>query len=164
MAVEAAVVGVEDTRAQTGEMDLGDALQLAGYWRVGVLDGGRIALGGLVQNVRAPEGVEPRLPEEVHDGAASDGRGVEPLVPVHNALPLLPVRDAGHQPVAVQVLDACHRHSRQREGAEHAGTHADCCDDVLLVGVQLARYAAEPSLRAEGVRLARVPDIHRPEV
>ena len=101
VAVEAAVVDVEDAGAEVGHVHLGDALQLLGDGSVGVLDVGGVHPGRFVQDVGAFQGVQTGLAHVVHDSAAADGGGVHPGEAVKDLVPLDLLGDAGEQAVVV---------------------------------------------------------------
>ena len=73
VAVEAAVVAVEDARAKVGHVDLGYPLELVGQRGVGVLDVGGVLLRGHLEDVGGGQGVEAGLAQVVHDETAADG-------------------------------------------------------------------------------------------
>ncbi len=60
--------------------------------------------------------------------------------------------------------DAGHRHAGSDQRTRQARSHADHLHDVFLVRIEFARDAAEPAFGPDLLRLAGVPDVHRPEV
>ena len=164
VAVEAAVVAVEDPSAQVRQVYLGDALQLLSDGAVGVLHGGGIRLRGRAEDIRALQSVQPRLSQEIHDRASADVLGVQVLVPLQDAVPLALLGYSCQQAVVAQVVHRRHGHTRQGHRTKHAGTEADSGDHVFLVRVDVADHLAQPALGAQGVRLTGMPDVHRAEV
>ena len=164
VAVEAAVIDVEDAGAEVGHVHLGDALQLLGDGGVGVLNVGGVHHGGLVQDVGAFQGVQAGLAQIVHHGAATDGRRVHPGEAVQYLVPLFNLGDAGKQAVVVQVVNDRHRGPGQCQGPEQRGTEADRGEHVFFAGVQVAGGAAQPTLGSKLDGLAGVPDVHRAEM
>ena len=70
----------------------------------------------------------------------------------------------GHQTDVIEVADRRNRYARHHKRSRQPATDVDRRQHVLFVGVYVADCATEPSLGSDLVRLAGVPDVHRPEV
>ena len=146
VAIEAAVVAVEDAGAQVGLVHLRDALQLGSDRGVRVFNAGRVHARGHVEDVGCLHGVQAGLAQVVHNGAGSDGRGIQAGKPVKDLVPLFGLVNAGQQAEVVQVVHAGHRNAGQSQGAREAGAEADGGYHILLVGVNFLGGATQPAL------------------
>ena len=164
VAVEAAVVDVEDAGAEVGHVHLSDTFQLFGDGGVGVLNVRGVHPRGFVQDVGAFQGVEAGLAHVVHDGAAADGRRVHSGEAVQNLGPLFFLSDPGEQAVVIEVIDNRNRGPGKGQGPEQRRTEADGGQYVLFAGVQVASGAAQPTLGSQRDGLTGVPDVHRAEM
>ena len=165
MRVEAAVVAVEHARSEVGEMHLRDRPSASGRSRCSGYFTSDLYLPGATFRMSAP---------------FSESR---PVVPRYSITPLpsigLYIRakrssiarrcclvlDARQEAVGLERAGhAGHRHARHGQGAEQAWAEAHGRDHVLLLRVELAHNAAQPSLGADLVGLAGVPDVHGAEM
>src|SRR3954453_2758515 len=164
MRVEGAVVAVEDAAADLGDMNLRDALQLAGDRRFRILHGRGVFLRRDLDDVLAFQRIDRRLAQIIHDRTAADRRAVHIGEAVEYMGPLIALH-LRQEAVALEwPCDAGHRHAGADQRARQARPHADHLNDVFLVRVEFARNAPEPSLGPDLFRLAGVPDVHRTEM
>ena len=115
--VVAAVLGVDDSRSEVGEMHARGVAEATGYRVAGVLDVGGVRLGHLLEYVRALENVETGAGDVLPRGAASDGLSVHLLEYVERLLTLFIAGDAGHNSVVVQIADGGNRDALFGHGA-----------------------------------------------
>ena len=164
MAVKTAVIAVENPRPQTGLMHLGNPLQLAGNGRIRILHIRGVALRRHLENVRGFHRIQPGLPQIIHHRAAANGRRIQPRKAIQNLVPLLHFVNAGQQPKGLQVIHARHRHGGQCQRPRQARPETHRSNHILLVRVHFLGRPAQPALRPQLVRLAGMPNVHRPEM
>ena len=162
--VVAAVRGVEDARAQPGQMDAGHVAQATGDGAVAILHGRAVARFRLLKFGSPRDDVEAGLRKVVQHHAGAD------LVPIHALEDFqrrgaaLRIVDAGEQTVGVQVVEGGHRHAGHGHRPRQPLADADAGEDVVAARVQLADHAPRPAFGADFDRFAGVPDIHGAEV
>ena len=145
-------------------MDHGDVPQLLGYRGAGVLHRRLVLPRGHLQHVRALHGVEAGLAQVLHHRAGADRWPVHVREGIQHLGALLLLLHPGQQTVGRDVGHRRHRDSRRHQSARKRLADIHSGDGVLALRIDLPKGAAQPALGPDLVRLARVPDVHRPEV
>ena len=156
--------GVQNARAEAGQMHLGNVLHILPHHIAAVLHAGAVHLGGGAENVGPLQGVHSRLGQVVHYGAAPDGGRVNLGENVQGVAALRFGFNPGEHAVGGQVAHGGHGNAGGGQGPGQSPPEIDAGQHIFLVRVQLADGAPQPALGALLVRLAGMPDVHAAEV
>ena len=101
MGVKDAVVAVENSGTQIGQVNLGDALELSGYRGVGVLYVGGVSLRRHLQDICPPHRLESCLSQVIHNRVGPGYWGIDASKRVQGLASLLFPGDTGQKAVGL---------------------------------------------------------------
>ena len=156
--------GVQDARAEVGQVRLGNVLHVLPNRGVGVRHFRRVLRRRRGQNVSPLQGVSTGATDIAQRVVAANRRAIHLGEDVQGLHSLVLALDAGQQAVGVQVPYGGDRHAIFRQRPGQAAPIVDPSQHVLCPWVDFLNGLAQPALGADLDRLAGVPDVHGAEV
>ena len=162
--VETTVLCVADPSPDIGLQNLGCALHaLREEIRI-VLDVRVVCQSALAQHVRAAQGVQTRLAEQVHRRSAAQSHRVDVLEHIQHFRPLYIRPQVSHQSVCLQVCHRCDWSTFSDKRSRQAAAKVDRSNDIVALRMHLPDRISQPTFISNVSRFGGVPDVHRSEV